>query len=166
LVFGMDGDEESVFSRTVEWAVEQGIETATFHILTPYPDTPLFRRMQQEKRLTSLDWDLYDTRHAVFQPARMSVQALEAGYWRAYRDFYSWSNLLLSTSQQTDLLSGLRHFAYKTAWKKLEPFWDWVICLKRVSSFTQLLEAVLSGKASFTPNLMEKKVEGDVYQFQ
>jgi radical SAM superfamily enzyme YgiQ (UPF0313 family) len=164
-VFGMDGDDESVFSRTVEWAVEQGIETATFHILTPYPDTPLFRRMQQEKRLTSLDWDLYDTRHAIFQPARMSVQALEAGYWRAYRDFYSWSNLLLSTSQQTDLLSGLRHFAYKTAWKKLEPFWDWVIRLKRVSSFTQLLEAVLSGKASFTPNLMEKKVEGDVYQF-
>ena len=40
-VFGMDGDDASVFERTVEWAVTQGIETATFHILTPYPDTEL-----------------------------------------------------------------------------------------------------------------------------
>ena len=40
-VFGMDGDDGSVFERTVEWAVEQGIETATFHILTPYPGTAL-----------------------------------------------------------------------------------------------------------------------------
>ena len=36
-VFGMDDDDETVFDRTVEWAIEQGIETATFHILTPYP---------------------------------------------------------------------------------------------------------------------------------
>ncbi len=149
-VFGMDEDDESVFDRTVNWAVEQGIETATFHVLTPYPDTPLFRRMQQQKRLTSLNWDLYDTRHAVFQPARMSAEALEAGYWRAYKDFYSWSNILQSTAQQTDPLASLRHFAYKTAWKKLEPFWDWVISLKRVSSFTQLLEFVLSGKTPST----------------
>lgn len=149
-VFGMDEDDESVFDRTVNWAVEQGIETATFHILTPYPDTPLFRRMQQGKRITSLDWDLYDTRHAVFQPARMSAQVLEVGYWRAYKEFYSWSNILASTFEQTDVFSGLRHFAYKTAWKKLEPFWDWVIRLKRVSSFTQVLEAVLSGKAPST----------------
>ena len=29
----------AVFERTVDWAVSQGIETATFHILTPYPGT-------------------------------------------------------------------------------------------------------------------------------
>ena len=44
-VFGMDGDDGSVFERTVEWAIEQGIETATFHILTPYPGTALYKRM-------------------------------------------------------------------------------------------------------------------------
>src|SRR5215470_3327647 len=38
-VFGMDGDGPDVFDRTVGWAISQGIETATFHILTPYPDT-------------------------------------------------------------------------------------------------------------------------------
>ena len=46
-VFGMDGDDASVFDRTVEWAIEQGIETATFHILTPYPGTALYDRMRR-----------------------------------------------------------------------------------------------------------------------
>jgi radical SAM superfamily enzyme YgiQ (UPF0313 family) len=162
-VFGMDEDDEDVFERTVNWAVEQGIETATFHILTPYPDTTLYKHMQQEKRITTLNWDLYDTRHAVFQPAHISAEALEAGYWRAYRDFYSWSNILQSTIQQTDILSGMRHLAYKTAWKKFEPFWDWVIRLKRVSSFTQLLEVVLSGKVSATPNGNDPHIAPDPY---
>src|SRR5881296_2069033 len=29
-VFGMDDDDEAVFGSTVEWAISQGIETATF----------------------------------------------------------------------------------------------------------------------------------------
>jgi radical SAM superfamily enzyme YgiQ (UPF0313 family) len=145
-VFGMDEDDEAVFDRTVEWAVQQGIETATFHILTPYPDTPLFARMQQSGRITTKNWDLYDTRHAVFTPMRMSAQTLETGYWRAYENFYSWSNILQSTFQQNDLQSAARHFAYKTAWKKFEPFWDFVIHARRVSSFTQILELLLSRK--------------------
>ena len=45
-VFGMDDDDETVFDRTVEWAIQQGIETATFHILTPYPGTALHQRIQ------------------------------------------------------------------------------------------------------------------------
>jgi Radical SAM superfamily/B12 binding domain len=36
-VFGMDDDDEDVFRRTVDWAIEAGITTATFHIQTPYP---------------------------------------------------------------------------------------------------------------------------------
>jgi radical SAM superfamily enzyme YgiQ (UPF0313 family) len=45
-VFGMDDDEEDVFRRTVDWAVEHGITTATFHIQTPYPGTRLFARTE------------------------------------------------------------------------------------------------------------------------
>jgi radical SAM superfamily enzyme YgiQ (UPF0313 family) len=142
-VFGMDNDDKDVFAQTIEWAVNQGIETATFHILTPYPDTPLFRRMQLERRITSFDWNRYDTRHAVFAPRQMSAEDLEAGYQRAYRDFYSWNNIFRSTAQQDVAMSKLRHFAYKTAWKKLEPFWDLVIRLKRISSLTPALESLL-----------------------
>ena len=42
-VFGMDDDDEDVFRRTVDWAIEHGITTATFHIQTPYPGTRAVR---------------------------------------------------------------------------------------------------------------------------
>ncbi|MGC4083999.1 MAG: YjbQ family protein [Vicinamibacterales bacterium] len=92
-VFGMDGDGPDVFARTVEWAIQQGVETATFHVLTPYPGTPLYQRMRAQERITTCDWDLYDTRHAVFRPLRMSAEELERGYWWAYREFYTWRSI-------------------------------------------------------------------------
>lgn len=143
-VFGMDGDDESVFDRTVEWAVSHGIETATFHILTPYPGTALHSRMESEGRILHRDWDLYDTRHVVHRPARLSAEALEAGYWRAYENFYRWSNILRGASTKPTLRSALRHAAYAGGWKKLEPLWDIVIRARRVSAMLPVLERVLT----------------------
>jgi radical SAM superfamily enzyme YgiQ (UPF0313 family) len=65
-VFGMDGDGPDVFDRTVDWAVENSIETATFHIMTPYPGTALYQRIAAEGRILHRGWNLYDTRHTVF----------------------------------------------------------------------------------------------------
>src|SRR6266540_2831718 len=144
-VFGMDDDDESVFDRTVEWAIQQGIETATFHILTPYPSTALYKRIQAEGRITTSNWDLYDTRHTVFQPKRLTAEGLETGYWRAYQEFYRWKNILQSSQAHTGLTDQLRHIAYAGGWKKLEPIWDWVIRAKRASSLLPVLERVLAG---------------------
>ncbi len=78
-VFGMDDDGPDVFKRTVDWAIENGITTATFHIQTPYPGTSLFSRMVQEGRIVTRDWNLYDTRHVVYRPARLQPEALKDG---------------------------------------------------------------------------------------
>ena len=101
-VFGMDADDGSVFERTVEWAIEHGIETATFHILTPYPGTALYQRIAAQKRLTTDDWDLYDTRHAVFRPARLTAAELEYGYHWAYREFYRWKSIVRGAAAHGD----------------------------------------------------------------
>jgi radical SAM superfamily enzyme YgiQ (UPF0313 family) len=143
-VFGMDGDDGSVFERTVEWAVDHGIETATFHILTPYPGTALHRRMAAQGRITTGNWDLYDTRHSVFLPAHMSGDELERGYWRAYRDFYRWRSIVRGASAHDSLVSGLRHAAYAAGWKKFEPLWDLVIRARRAGAMLPVLEAILS----------------------
>ena len=144
-VFGMDDDEKTVFDRTVEWAIAQGIETATFHILTPYPGTPLHQRLAAQGRIITGDWDLYDTRHAVYRPARMTAKTLESSYWRAYRDFYRWRSILRGAWTKEDYKARLRHIAYAGGWKKFEPVWDWVIRAKRVSNMLPLLESVLTG---------------------
>jgi len=144
-VFGMDADDASVFDRTVEWSIERGIETATFHILTPYPRTRLFQRLHAQERILHRDWDRYDTRHAVFVPARMTPAALEAGYWKAYQNFYRWGSIARAAWSKHDLLAGLRHLAYCGGWKKFEPLWDVVIRARQVSRFIPLLEATLAG---------------------
>jgi len=143
-VFGMDGDDVSVFERTVEWAIEHGIETATFHILTPYPGTALYARMAAQKRITIHDWDRYDTRHAVFRPARMSADELEQGYHRAYRDFYRWGSILRGAATHGSAMRGMRHFAYAAGWKKFEPCWDLVIRAKRAGMMLPVLETILT----------------------
>lgn len=151
-VFGMDDDDPTVFERTVEWAVEQGIETATFHVLTPYPTTGLYRRMESQGRLLHHDWDRYDTRHAVFRPARMSPEQLEAGYWRAYRDFYSWRNIVRGAAQKDTLVGRGRHVAYAAGWKKFERLWDVVIQARRLGRALPVLERVLSGLGTVRPD--------------
>ena len=143
-VFGMDGDDASVFDRTVDWAVEHGIETATFHILTPYPGTALHTRMAAQNRITVRDWDRYDTRHAVFRPARMSAEELERGYRRAYRRFYTWRAILQGASAHDRWVASARHAAYAAGWKKFEPLWDLVIRMKRAGMMLPVLEAILS----------------------
>ena len=145
-VFGMDEDDQTVFDHTVEWAVGQGIETATFHILTPYPSTALHARMRDSGRLLHDEWDLYDTRHCVYRPARMDGATLEAGYWRAYRQFYTWGSIVRGAWAKTDWRGCLRHFAYASAWKKFEPMWDLIIRTKRVACMLPILETILDGQ--------------------
>jgi radical SAM superfamily enzyme YgiQ (UPF0313 family) len=143
-VFGMDDDDESVFERTVEWAIEQGITTATFHIQTPYPGTGLHARLSAQNRIVTNDWDLYDTRHVVFRPARLTPQALKEGYDRAYRSFYEWGAIARASFTHGTVKHQLKHFAYATGWKKFEPLWDFVIRARQLRAMTPMLEAVLS----------------------
>jgi hypothetical protein len=100
--------------------------------------------MAAQGRITSHDWDRYDTRHAVFTPTRMTAAELEAGYWRAYRDFYRWGAIARGAAAHADLLGGLRHAAYAAGWKKFEPLWDLVIRARRAGAMLPLLETLLS----------------------
>lgn len=88
-VLGFDHDGPEVFERTVGWIESARLECATFHILTPYPGTPLFERLEAEGRLLHRDWARYDTAHAVFRPRRMSPGQLEEGYAWCYRRLFS-----------------------------------------------------------------------------
>jgi hypothetical protein len=105
----------------------------------------LYQRLNQQNRIISNDWDLFDTRHVVFKPAKMTAETLEAGYWKAYTDFYKWGSILRGASTKAAVKETLRHIAYAGGWKKLEPLWDWVIRAKRVTSLLPMLEAVLTG---------------------
>ena len=63
-VLGFDHDHKDVFICTAEWIENNRLGRATFHILTPYPATSLFKQMEATGRLLHRDWSLYDTAHA------------------------------------------------------------------------------------------------------
>ena len=88
-VLGFDHDREDVFENTIKWVEENRLECATFHIMTPYPGTPLFEQMESEGRLLHRDWNKYDTAHVVFAPKHMSAEQLSAGYSRCYQRLFS-----------------------------------------------------------------------------
>jgi hypothetical protein len=144
-VFGLDDDRPDVFRRTVDWAVGQGITTATFHIATPYPGTALFQRMEAEKRLLHRRWNEYDTRTVVCQPGpHLTARQLKEGYDGAYRDFYSWANITKASLVHDTVRHQLKHFAYAGGWKKFEPLWNFMIKSRHLDSMRPLLKAILS----------------------
>ena len=143
-VFGMDDDGDDVFQRTVDWAIEHGITTATFHIQTPYPGTQLHARMTREGRMLTHDWNLYDTRNVVYRPARLKPEKLKAGYDWAYREFYRWNAIARASLHHGTLKHQAKHFFYAAGWKKFEPLWDLIIRARQLTHVTPLLEGVLA----------------------
>ncbi|MBO0359314.1 B12-binding domain-containing radical SAM protein [Hymenobacter sp. BT186] len=144
-VFGLDDDRPDVFARTVQWAVEQGITTATFHIATPYPGTAFYADMERQGRLLHRRWNEYDTRTVVHQPGpHLTAQQLKDGYDQAYRDFYSWRNITKASLTHDTLRHQLKHFAYAGGWKKFEPLWNTIIKSRQLHSMRPVLEGILS----------------------
>ncbi len=143
-VFGLDGDGPDVFKRTVDWAVQRGITTATFHIMTPYPGTRLFARMEQEGRIVHRHWPDYDTRHVVYRPTGMGTEELKAGYDRAYREFYSMRSIFSGAMTHDNVKHRIKHLAYSIGWKRMEPVWNFLIKTGGLGAARPLLEGVLS----------------------
>ena len=143
-VFGLDDDDKDVFKRTVDWGIENSITTSTYHILTPYPGTALYTSMQQQGRIMINNWDLYDTRHVVYKTKGLTPEQLENGYHWAYKEFYTWSNIVRSSVKHDSLKHILKHFLYTGGWKKFEPLWNIVIKTRNVNYMLPLLESILS----------------------
>ncbi|MCL2651883.1 MAG: radical SAM protein [Candidatus Azobacteroides sp.] len=143
-VFGLDDDDRDVFRRTVDWGIENAITTATYHIATPYPSTPFYREMEQQGRILTHDWDLYDTRHVVFQTKNLSAEELETGYHWAYKEFYTWSNIFNASFKHESHKHKLKHLFYTGGWKKFEPAWNFIIKTGQLNNMLPLLETLLS----------------------
>lgn len=158
-VYGLDGEDRDVFPRTVDWAIKSGITTATFHILTPYPGTALFTDMAAQNRMTTRNWDLYDTRHVVYRPKSMTPDELKNGYDWSYESFYRWDSIFKAASAHGSAKHRLKHFLYSAGWKKFERAWDFIIRVKQLSQMRPLLEAVLA-KVEGTSSQLRSSVTG------
>jgi radical SAM superfamily enzyme YgiQ (UPF0313 family) len=124
-VLGFDHDGPDVFERTVEWIEANRLECATFHILTPYPGTPLFRELEAQGRILHRDWDKYDTAHVVFQPKHMSCEQLDQGYAWCYDRLFSHASIWRRRPE--DRRAVLAYLAMSYLYKRSNRFWHLLI---------------------------------------
>jgi radical SAM superfamily enzyme YgiQ (UPF0313 family) len=157
IVFGLDGDEPTVFDETVEWLISQGVESATFHVLTPYPGSALHQRLEAEGRILTHNWDLYDTRHAVFQPAGMTPTQLEDGYWRAHEKWGQWRSIWRAARTKTNWTDRMRHLVMGAGLRHFNWFWRAASKAKSISRLVPLLESLLEGFGKYPPPAVTKQ---------
>jgi radical SAM superfamily enzyme YgiQ (UPF0313 family) len=124
-VLGFDHDRRDVFERTVAWIEDNRLECATFHILTPYPGTPLFRTLAAQGRILHRDWDRYDTAHVVFQPRHMSAEELDQGYAWCYDTLFSARSIW--TRRPADVRAVMPYLAMSYLYKRSNRFWRFLI---------------------------------------
>ncbi len=154
-VLGFDHDRRDVFARTVEWIEQNRLECATFHILTPYPATPLFRQLDAHGRLLHRDWSLYDTAHAVFRPQHMTPEELEYGYRWIYRRLFSHASIW--RRRPADLRSVPTYLGMAYLYKRSNWFWRLLIKHDLVHTvWRPLVEATRVRHLEFRRELAER----------
>lgn len=96
-VFGYDHDTEASFAPAVEFALDHKFYLAAFNHLTPFPGTPLYKRLEAEGRLLYKSWWLderYSYNRIPFEPAQLSPDALRRGCVAARQRFFSLSGIV------------------------------------------------------------------------
>lgn len=124
-VLGFDDDRRDVFALTADWIEANRLECATFHILTPYPGTPLFRQMESEGRLLHKDWSRYDTGHVVFRPKHVTPEELAQGYGWIYQRLFSHTSIWRRRPE--DWRSVAPYLAMSYLYKRSNRFWHLLI---------------------------------------
>ncbi|MCL2079550.1 MAG: radical SAM protein [Oscillospiraceae bacterium] len=125
--FGGDDDGKDVFKRTVEEVQRLRIDLPRYSILTPFPNTELYRSLQEQGRIFEHEPAMYDVEHVVFQPKNMTADELYEGTEWAWRETYKTSNILKRINKLS-ALSYITNFAYQKYADKFIHFTKEVMC--------------------------------------
>lgn len=95
MVFGNDFDTKDSFAETLERLSQLDLASATLGILVPYPGTVFTQRLEQQKRIVTKDWNLYDIHHLVFNPANFSESEFIREIQHLRQEFFSYRKIFL-----------------------------------------------------------------------
>jgi radical SAM superfamily enzyme YgiQ (UPF0313 family) len=88
-IVGLDDDDPGVFQRIIDFCIDARLDWALTFIMAPYPGTDSFLRLEKEGRIFCRDWEKYDSLKVVYQPSLMSVEELENGMRRIWKEVFS-----------------------------------------------------------------------------
>lgn len=100
-VFGFDHDHIDIFSRTDDFVRKNEIDLPEALILTPFPGTPLYKKLEREGRIISKNWCKYTARYVVFQPKNMTQEQLFNNTRKLCNKWYKTSEIIKRTMKST-----------------------------------------------------------------
>ena len=125
IIFGFDEDTPDIFDTTLEKMYEWDLDVVEINILTPYPGTPLYERLNKEGRILSKDWSRYNQVDVVYQPKQMTVDELFKGAQKVAREFYSMPNvmeriarILAITKRASAIIPAGTNYAFRRYYKR------------------------------------------------
>ena len=102
-ILGYDFDTQESFDDLINFVEKTHLLMPLINILTPYPGTKLYKRLEKEGRILSKDWSKYDTKNVVFSPARLTPEEMLEGYKKVIRDVYSFDSIYKRLSYYWDM---------------------------------------------------------------
>lgn len=79
-ILGLDGQDKDIFNEVWEFVKESGLYEVQITVMTAFPGTPLYSRLENEKRIINYrDWSRCTLFDVNFKPQNMSVGELEKG---------------------------------------------------------------------------------------
>lgn len=136
-VFGFDSDTPATTRATVDFALEEKVDTAQFLLLTPLPGSGFYERVAAEGRLMDTAWDTYDAHHVKFRPRGFSPFGLQLAQIEAHRRFYGPLRVLgrLFRGRIAGFAIGLYAAALNRRWQRIErPYLRFLRALRPLSS--------------------------------
>ncbi len=118
IMLGMDEDTVDSIRASTQQLIDWRVDTLTTHILTPYPGTKFYNRMQDQGRITNHDLSKYNTANVVFKPKRISKEALYREYLRVYQIFYSWRNIF-NRAPKDNKVRRISYLLFNIVYRKL-----------------------------------------------
>lgn len=112
-VFGFEGDDWDTVEATVRFARQMKLTSVQLLILTPLPGSELYERLSAEGRITSFDWELYDTHHVVYRPARFTPFELQCAQVYGHTRLYAIPEGLRKLATGRWVSAGLSFYAWK-----------------------------------------------------
>lgn len=89
-VIGLDGHTTNIFEQVFSFVREAELYEVQVTVMTPFPGTPLYARLERENRLLEpRNWKKCTLFDINFEPARMSVQELHDGFKKLAVELYS-----------------------------------------------------------------------------
>ena len=87
-VLGLVENDKHIFQQTLDFLKEVPINMPRFTINTPFPGTAFYKKMKEENRIIEDNWAMYDCSHVVIQPANMTPDELQQGFYDLCNEVY------------------------------------------------------------------------------